>query len=483
MKEAGILLPIASLPGSNGIGTFGSDAFKFIDYLVEAGQKVWQILPLSIPDSYNSPYASVSSYAINHYLIDLNELVEMNLLDKSDIKEFTETKEIDYSMVIKYRDNVFMKAFKSFDENDLSFQKFIDNEKGWLDDYALFMSVNSYLESDLSNWEDEFRLKDEEFINNYKMLFSGNINYYKFLQYIAYSQYFKLKQYVNSKGIEIYGDIPFYSSYNSVEVWTKSEVFLLDDNLYMISSSGVPPDYFSKTGQNWMTPVYNKDYLVKTNYQFFIDKLKHLDRLYDRLRLDHFLGFDRYFIIPINKEPKDGVYVEGFGDELFSELAKHNLRVKLYAEDLGNKRDEANELLDKYNIPRMNVLQFSLDGNPNNPHLTKNHLENSVTYTGTHDNETTKGFIDNLNDNTLKVIKDELGIKELSVDSIINGALTSSAKLVIIPIQDYLEEDNNYRTNTPGTTTNNWVYKLKSSDLSKELNKKIYNATKISKRL
>lgn len=483
-RSSGILMPISSLPSKYGIGTFGKEAYNFIDFLHSCGQKYWQLLPMG-PVSYgDSPYSPFSVYGGNPYYIDLEILINDGILSYEDCDVLKSDDEfVDYEKQFNYRYEILYKAFKnSKDKYNNEINEFIINNK-WVLDYSLFMALKyKYNQQTWYNWDDEIKNREEDAINTAKQNLNKEVDFWSFLQYMFYEQYFKLKEYANNNGIIIIGDIPIYAAEDSADVWANSNVFMMDEEKNPVFIAGVPPDDFSHKGQLWGNPVYNWGYLKDTSYEWWINRIKWSFKLYDVVRIDHFRGFDEFWAVPYGSENAiNGKWMKAYGRELF-EFTKQKLgNLNIIAEDLGIITDSVIKLKDDLNFSGMKVLQFAFDGNPNNPYLPINYEENSVAYTGTHDNDTLLGWYSKLDLSVRTYVLNSLNIKDkiekLDKCEIINDMiqimLQSKASLVIIPLQDYMCSDSATRINIPSTLGGNWIWRLNKQMLTKELSNKI----------
>lgn len=492
MRGSGILLPISSLPGKYGIGCFSKEAYKFIDVLEKADQKYWQILPIG-PTSYgDSPYQSFSTFAGNPYFISLEELIEEGLLtaDECNKVDFgSKVDEVDYEKLYKNRFKLLRKAYeRSRIAKKEDFHRFREENKYWLRDYAIFMAVKDrFGGKSFDQWAEDIKLRWEYSMEYYQRELYFEIEFYEFIQYEFYRQWFKLKEYANKKGVMIIGDIPIYVAYDSADVWAHPELFLLDGEGKPEAVSGCPPDGFSAKGQLWGNPLYRWDYHKNTNYDWWIKRMEKCVQLYDVVRIDHFRGFDEYYSIPADaKDATEGHWEKGPGIELFNGIKYCLGDIKIIAEDLGYITDSVRALVRDCGFPNMKVLEFAFDERDSAgpmEYLPYNYNKNCVVYTGTHDNETLKGWLNNIKPEEIEKIQEYLG-KEIEnnedmVEEIIRMAHASTADTCIIPIQDYLCLGNEARMNTPSTLGNNWKWRVTSSQLNKRLIEKIKKYTKI----
>lgn len=469
MRAAGILMPIFSLPGNFGIGTFGKEAYNFIDFLRKAGQSYWQILPLS-PTSYgDSPYQSFSAYAGNPYFIDFDLLLDDGLLEKKDYADINwgETDTIDYSLLYRKRFAVLKKAYYKFIDNPpTNYKKFLKENCDWLDDYALFMALkNANDGSSWDKWNNDLRIRDKKTIAEAKKLYAEDIEFYKVLQFLFEKQWFELKKYANKNGVKIIGDIPIYVAYDSADVWCEPEQFELDKNLVPVSVAGCPPDDFSETGQLWGNPLYNWKYMKNDTvpYEWWCRRIKYTLKLYDIIRIDHFRGFESYYTIPFgDKDATGGKWKKGPGIDFFNYLKEKLGEIPIIAEDLGFMTQEVKNMLKLSGFPGMKVLEFGFDSNSDSDYLPHNCDKNSIVYTGTHDNDTVNGWADSLSEADLKFAKEYLrnhGDEGLNW-SMIKTAYSTASDTVIIPLQDFIGLGSSGRINTPSTLGGNWVWRV-----------------------
>jgi len=485
-RQSGILLPIFSLPSFYGIGCFDEAAYKFVDFLKDAGQSIWQILPLN-PTSYgDSPYQSASSFAGNPYFISLTELVNTGLLEKSDLpaKSFGN---IDYYALYKSRPLLFKKAFENF-VKDNSFNNFVSENSKWLDNYCLFAVLKELSPTTLwSDWQKDVKFRKAEVIESLREKYAREIEYHAFIQYLFFTQWKKLKQYAFNKGISILGDIPIYTALDCAEVWTHPHLFELDENLLPKRVAGCPPDDFSIDGQLWGNPLYDWAAHKKEHYGWWIRRMSHVLTMFDAVRIDHFRGFEAYWAIPFgDKTAENGVWEQGAGEKFIRVINEWFNFPPIVAENLGHLTNETAKLLDFSGYPGMKVLQFGL-AKPfgESEHLPHNYDKNTVAYTGTHDNDTSKSVFESLKKADKKIIGEYLGISD-NKDIGFAFARTvqqSIANISIIPLPDYLNLGKEARINTPATLGGtNWQWRLKQSALTAALAKRIKALTEMSGR-
>lgn len=489
-RSAGILLPISSLPSAYGIGCFDKAAYAFVDFLKEAGQTFWQILPLG-PTSYgDSPYQSFSTFAGNPYFISLDALCEENLLTQEECQSaaMTDTDSVDYSGLYEKRLPILKKAFlRSKIEMDADFVKFSE-EHTWLSDYALFMALKDYFGGvSWDHWEDNIRLRDAETLRTWRRTLSDEIGFYKFLQYQFFRQWYKLKRYANANGIQIIGDIPIYVAFDSADAWANPKLFQLEKNGLPKAVAGCPPDGFAADGQLWGNPLYDWAYHRETGYAWWIARLSHCFRLYDVVRIDHFRGFDEYYSIPYGETTaKNGHWEKGPGMELFRSVEQALGKRQVIAEDLGFMTDSVRQLVKDSGFPNMKVLEFAFDSRDTgsrNDYLPHNYTENCVAYTGTHDNQTITSWFETITDEeramARKYLCDSYTPDRKLHRVFISLIMRSRANLCVIPMQDWLGYDDRSRINVPSTVGENWKWRLKKGVLTDALRDDIYSTTQI----
>ena len=478
---AGVLMSISSLPSPYGIGTIGKAAYDFADFLKKSGQKIWQILPVG-PTSYgDSPYQAFSTYAGNPYMIDLDFLVRDGLLTSKDLegrKWGENPEEVDYAQIYETRFDVLRCAFKKFRKNNPKFKSFVKENADWLDNYALYMSVKKNNDMKAwTEWEDEdIKLRKPEAIAKYTAKFKSEIEFWKFVQFMFYQQWADFRKYVNSLGIQIMGDMPIYVAMDSADTWANSEVFWLDEDKQPVCVAGCPPDYFSETGQLWGNPLYAWDYLKDTDYKWWFARIKSAANLFDIVRIDHFRAFDSYYAIPFPAENAiGGEWLEGPGIEFFEKMKKAIGEFPIVAEDLGTLTPGVVQLLKDSGYPGMKVLEFAFDSGEENDYLPANYTENSVVYSGTHDNDTIMGWFATAKESDVEFAKSycKLNEEEGYNWGIIRTAYESVSNYAIIQMQDILGLGSEARMNIPSTLGGNWVWRIKSDVLTDELAAKL----------
>lgn len=464
MKYRGILLAVASLPSPFGIGDMGTNAYKFIDWLKAHDYNLWQILPLNPLGFCNSPYQPYSSFAGDEIYLSTELLVAENLLSQADISHFIEESSyIDYDEVRRAKSPILHLAYRNFKQNqDLQCQlsEFIQ-ANAWLNDYAVFMAFKKA--NQLKPWN-LWPLAHKNWIKDRQLdlsAYADAINYELFVQFIFFRQWFKLKEYANQQGIAIMGDIPIYLGHDSVEVWQNQELFLLDADGNPSVVAGVPPDYFSATGQRWGNPIYNWEQLAVTKFSFWINRLRETMRMFDIIRLDHFRAFDSYWQIPIScPTAVEGSWELAPGYALFEMIFQELPSIKLVVEDLGDLRPQVLELRDYYQLAGMQIFQLEFNPRSDNAEFEQTH--NTVLYTGTHDNNTLRGWYKSLSRWQRKLLKTRFKAKDSNiVRKILKYMANCNANYIIIPFQDILDLDETARINFPGKVGSpNWEWKL-----------------------
>ena len=478
-RESGILLPVFSLPGSYGIGSFSRHARNWVDFLSAAGQSYWQILPLGSTGYGDSPYQSFSTFAGNPYLIDLDELVQRGLLSESDIPPADSVGDIDYKALYETRLPLLRRAFADGEPLDnADYCRFLDNNRHWLDDYALFMSLkDKFGGKPWTDWPEEIRLRRPDALEACHAELSDEIAFQKRVQWEFSRQWSALRAYAHGKHIRIIGDIPIYVAMDSADAWANPELFQLDSDNRPTAVAGCPPDGFSASGQLWGNPLYDWDYHKQTDYQWWMERLKAAFGLYDVLRIDHFRGFDEYYAIPYGETTAvNGHWRTGPGLDFFRAMERHLGRREVIAEDLGYVTDTVRQLVRDTGFPGMKVLQFAFDSRDTGAavdYLPHNYPLNSVAYTGTHDNETSAGWLKNIKPEEFRQVREYLcdfytPDTEL-VKPFVSLAMSSPARLCVIPLQDYMGLGNDCRMNRPSSVGENWRWRVREEELSDAL--------------
>ncbi|MCL1902945.1 MAG: 4-alpha-glucanotransferase [Oscillospiraceae bacterium] len=495
-RSCGVLLHITSLPSPYGIGTLGKDAEEFIDALRDSGQKYWQVLPINPVGYGNSPYQSYSAFAGEPLLIDLDDLVGNGLLTRKSCEEAdfgADPSFVDFEKVAAVKMQLLREAFKTFTEGtnavDVAFLAFNSEEAGWLDDYALFMAIKTSNKNvAFTNWSRPLLLRDKKAIEDFLEQdgIGKEVEFWKFTQFFFHRQWNKLRRYANKSGVKIIGDIPIYASPDSADVWTNPGLFLLDADCKPTKVAGVPPDYFSETGQLWGNPLYNWD--APLVFDWWIKRFKKASELYDTIRIDHFRAFDTYYAIPYGeKTAVKGEWLNGPGMDLFNAVKKEKTLANfpIIAEDLGELFDSVKILLKQTGFPGMKILQFGFNNqNQDNEHLPHNYKSNMVVYTGTHDNSTVNGFLKAKNA-PKSMAKNYIkpGFLEPAHWACIRSLYASTAGIVLIPMQDVLGLDDSARMNTPGTIKSgaggNWVWRMKKGEFKPAALKKLKSLSEV----
>ena len=468
-RSAGILLPISSLPSPYGIGCFSQEAYDFVDWLKEAGQTYWQILPLGVTSYGDSPYQSFSAFAGNPYFISLDALVEEGVLTAAECKKANfgrKADDIDYSRLYTERGRLLRLAYSRSDiGHNEAFTAFCEKNKWWLDDFALFMAVKDRFEGKpWIEWAEDIRLRWGNAMDYYRRELYFDIEFQQYLQYQFYRQWNQLKTYANERGIQLIGDIPIYVAMDSADVWTHSDLFELDERKKPIHVAGVPPDCFSEDGQRWGNPLYRWKRMKRDHYAWWYQRMKANAALYDVIRIDHFIGIVNYWSIPAScPTAVEGEWRKGPGRHLTKVIRKATKGSDIIAEDLGIVSDKVRALINETGWPGMKILEFAFDGDASNeylPHQYKN--TNCLVYGGTHDNQTLLGYYGNKSDKELKFMMNYLHIKRVSQipKAMLRAAYASIADTVIFQMQDILELDDTARMNEPSTVGTNWRWRM-----------------------
>ena len=511
-RNAGILMPVSSLPSPYGIGTFGKDAYDFVTFVKECNHKYWQVLPLG-PTTYgDSPYQSYSAFAGNPYFVDLDMLIEEGFLLKSEVisrdwgdgivpvnvseddavngrfgtyrdGNIGDERYVSYEKIYNNRFDILRIAYDRFKDACAEskktlakglplykqFDNFVKDNADWLEDYALFMALKSHFNNvSWGEWETDIKFRKPEAMSRYEEQLSDDIGYWKFIQFEFYRQWNALKQYANSNGIEIIGDIPIYMGYDSVDVWANQGEFQLDENLTPIKVAGVPPDAFSDAGQKWGNPLYDYDKMEANGFSWWRKRMAASAKLYDVIRIDHFIGIVKYYTIPADMpDARQGEYRQGPGQKLLDVINESIGDKKIIAEDLGVEVPEVAKILKENGYPGMKVLEFAFGGDRKNPHLPYNYTQNLVCYGGTHDNETLLGFFEDRGDWELGYAYDYLDTRDKGrmVDQVFRAAYSSVAVLTVFAVQDILKLGNWARMNLPSSMGNNWKWRMQKGQL------------------
>lgn len=496
-RESGILLHPTSLPSKYGIGELGNEAYSFIDFLVRSRQKLWQILPLGPVGYGESPYQCFSAFAGNTLLISIEKLVEQKLLSEEDVGILPDfdTRFVEFERVKSFKFDLYRKAFLKFELTGVNadYCRFLQENNFWLEEFSLFMALKDHFGGIAWNlWKKEIAFRNPDAVEYYKDKLAEEIKYHRFLQYMFFSQWLQLKAYANNRGIKIIGDLPLFISYDSSDAWSKRYLFELDASGNPAKMAGVPPDYFSVTGQLWGNPHYKWDEMEKDNFKWWRDRLDILLRMVDIIRIDHFRGFESYWEIPGGeKTAEKGCWVKAPGRRLFQVLRDYNGDMPIIAEDLGFITKEVEELKNEFEFPGMKILQFTFGRGSEERFLPHNYEENAVVYTGTHDNDTTVGWYLKTKETKPEAINElnryfnipgEIGEKAMCWVLIVN-ALSSRANTAIIPLQDILCLGSEARMNIPGTIGGkNWAWRFEKGLLTTEIEEKLAHLSVLYKR-
>ncbi|BAY91700.1 MULTISPECIES: 4-alpha-glucanotransferase [unclassified Tolypothrix] len=488
-RSSGILLHPTSFPSRFGIGDLGLEAYRFIDFLKDSYQQYWQVLPLGPTGYGNSPYMSYSAMAGNPLLISPEQLLKDDLLTEEDFANLPgfPANKVDFEQIVPIKNSLLQKACENFHTKATStqqkkFAEFCDRKAYWLDDYALFMALKDTQNgASWHTWEPEVAKRQPEALDRVRRQLTQEIFYYKFIQYEFFQQWSELKTYANKHGIDIIGDIPIYVAHDSADVWANPDIFALDEETGEASQmAGVPPDYFSATGQLWGNPVYNWEELQKQDFKWWLQRFEAMLDYVDIIRIDHFRGFEAYWSVPQGEETAiNGEWIEAPGGAFFETIRQKLGKLPVLAEDLGVITPEVEALRDKFEFPGMKVLQFAFGSDPGNPFLPFNYPRNAVVYTGTHDNDTTIGWFNKAGDWEKENLLLYLGC--VSPDGIhwdlIRLALSSIANQAILPLQDILGLGGEARMNFPSVAEGNWEWRYQENALTKELSHKLKRLT------
>jgi 4-alpha-glucanotransferase len=470
-RRAGVLLHITSLPSRN----LGQDAYYFVDFLKSIGATVWQVLPLGITHEDGSPYQSLSAHAGNPALISFELLVEKGWLEIDVLCK-------ECGRATFYCNCLLGKAFTGFkakatDAEKMEFEEFCKKNEYWLDDFALFTVLREkFHETSWNTWADEYKNRHFEALDDIRFFLKASIKNIKFEQFIFFKQWSALKTYANERGVLLFGDIPIFVSYDSADVWANRDTFKLNDAGEMNVVAGVPPDYFSQTGQRWGNPHYDWTYLQLNEFDWWLERMRTQQTLFDIVRIDHFRGLESAWEIPATEPTAmKGEWVLAEGEGLLSAIASQFEEISLVAEDLGIITPEVDALRNRFNLPGMKIMQFAFSGESDNPYLPENHEVNSVVYTGTHDNDTTLGWEQSLTQEQRALVCKTLGLDENAniTQEMMRCTLNSIANLAILPMQDILQLDGANRMNTPGTTVDNWQWRFSWDQVTREKSEQI----------
>ncbi|MBR1781785.1 MAG: 4-alpha-glucanotransferase [Oscillospiraceae bacterium] len=495
MRESGILLPVSALPSRYGVGCFDAAAYAFVDQLARAGQRVWQILPLGPTGYGDSPYQSFSTFAGNPYFISLDELVRRGWLtrEECDAADFGgDARYVDYGALYQQRLPLLRLAYvRSEIADDPAFRAFVERQRWWLEDYALYMAIKDANGGrSWQEWEDGLKLRRAEALAPARAALAEEIGFYQFLQFCFFTQWHALLDYAHGRGVRILGDIPIYVALDSADAWAAPELFQLDDGRRPRAVSGCPPDAFAADGQVWGNPLYRWDYHRETGYAWWIRRIAFCFEIYDILRIDHFRGFDEYFSIPAGDQTAhNGHWEKGPGLELFRAIEGRIGQREIVAEDLGYVTDTVRQLVTDTGFPGMKVFEFAFDSRDTGSaadNLPHNYLRNSVAYTGTHDNATLLGWLGEITPEEYAQVQDYLATGAEGAQlchQMVCAVLRSVSRLAVIPMQDHLALGNEARINQPSSQGTNWRWRLLPDEFSRELEGRIRKLTQIYGRL
>ncbi len=492
-RASGILLHPTSLPGPDGIGDLGPEAYRFVDFLSRTGCQFWQILPLGPTGYGDSPYQCFSAFAGNPYLISATMLLEQGLLDPSDLADRPNfpLERVDYGTVIEWKLKLLRRSFqvfKSLKDNKIrkAFDAFRKEQKDWLDTFALFMAIKSE-QGDVAwnEWPEVFRMRDAETLSRFRKDFSEEIELQIYMQFIFFNQWQSLRTYANEKDVHIIGDIPIFVAYDSADVWEHKELFYLDSTGLPEVMAGVPPDYFSETGQLWGNPLYKWHVHKDSGYQWWTKRLEHVFKTLDYVRLDHFRGFEAYWEVPYGNETAvEGRWVKGPGEDLFIALQNSLGDLPIIAEDLGVITEPVIKMRERFNLPGMKIFQFAFASDPDDNFLPHNYPVNCVAYTGTHDNNTTRGWYDLAPENEKDFCRRYLARPGDDIAwSMIRTLWRSVAAWVIAPMQDFLSLGDWARMNYPGTASGNWTWRMHPDAIDQGLIRRLHETNFLYGRL
>ncbi len=485
-RRSGILLHPTSLAGPQHTGSLGQEARDFIDFLVASGQSVWQILPLSPTGYGNCPYSCFSAFAGNPLFISLADLTRTDDFDSSDLPNPAPAAfQCDFAAAFTTQMPLLRKAWAAFIDQQQTqrhqhYREFCHAQHHWLDDYSLFEAIR--FQQGYRNWQEwpePLRRRDRTALEQCQTELAEEISWHKYLQFVFFEQWFALRAYARERGVLIFGDLPIFVAENSADVWAHSQLFHLDEHQRPTLVAGVPPDYFSNTGQRWGNPLYRWDRLKEQDYQWWLQRFDWNFALFDLVRVDHFRGFVASWAIPAQDQTAiNGHWIDTPGRELFELLAQRYPRLPIIAEDLGIITAEVEQLRDDFSFPGMKILQFAFDSDAANPYLPHNHCRNSVVYTGTHDNNTSLGWWNHLDDRVKNRVKEYLGCRTAEIPwLLIETAMASVARLAITPLQDVLCLAEEARMNTPGTATGNWSWRFNEKALDRSLQMHLQSTT------
>ena len=485
MRASGIIMHLTSLPSPYGIGTMGKAAYEFVDFLADARQHYWQVLPLNPLGAQESPYSASSAFAGNPLLIDLDLLVADGWLDAEEVKAVSWEKDperVDYPLMRRERLKLLHQAYERFiGASNRDFIEFVKTEQGWLQDYALYEALHSKYDASWTDWDVDLRRRDPEALARCRGEMKYEVAFHYFLQFVFFGQWNKLRQYAKKKGVHIIGDVPIYVPQDSADVWANQHLFDLDQDGQPNAVAGCPPDYFSEDGQLWGNPVYRWDVMKAEGYRWWLNRLEAASKMYDVIRLDHFRGFESYWAVPAgSKTARNGAWLPGPGMDLIGRVKEYLPETRFIAEDLGFMTPAVIQLLQDSGFPGMKVLQFAFNAGPSSAYLPHAQIRHCVCYTGTHDNATLRQWLDEADDTELTFAREYLALSNAEgyAWGIIRGGMGTVADLFVAQMQDYLGLGKSGRMNVPGTVSpDNWSWRAKPGVFTKELSKRIADMT------
>jgi len=490
VRESGVLMHITSLPGDFGVGTMGKSAFAFVDFLKKAGQSCWQILPLTPTGYGDSPYQSCSAYAGNHYLIDLQLLIDEGLLEENEVRAVhwgDREDKVDFGILYQNRTGILKLAYSRFGDHE-ALDAFCRQHSSWLPDFALFMALKGKFQgAPWYQWPAELKFRQPDAIWAARQELKEEIRFCCFQQYLFYRQWNALHSYAHSSGVQIIGDVPIYVPYDSADVWSSPEYFQLDENLAPTAVAGCPPDAFSEDGQLWGNPLYRWDRMENDGFSWWLQRLKAAGELYDVVRMDHFRGLEAYWSVPYgDTTARGGKWIKGPGMKFINAVKNGLPKLRMIAEDLGFLTQEVLDLRDESGFPGMKILGFAFDSREPSDYLPHTYPVNSICYTGTHDNMTSRQWFETASGDAVAYAKEYMHLTEGEglVWGMIRTAMASVSELCITPMQDLLDLGGEARMNFPGTQTDaNWTWRADASCMDARLAEKLYTVTKLYGRL
>jgi len=493
VRSSGVLLHITSLPSPYGIGDLGPSAYAFVDFLNRTNQSIWQLLPLNPTNMAhaNSPYSSNSAYAGNPLLIDPEQLVSDGYLKKKELNadDIRNTSRIDYKQATQFKEKILSSAYNQFaskNRKPVEYKQFCSEESLWLDDFTLFVALKKKFNGQIwGDWHWEIRDRKPDALETLRNELEEEITRQKFYQYLFFKQWYRLKQYTNNNNVTMFGDIPIYVNYDSADVWANPHIFKLNEQKKPVAVAGVPPDLFSTTGQLWGNPVFDWDRLRANGFKWWVDRVKHNLKQFNLIRIDHFRGLVAYWEVAAHERTAvNGRWVDVPVNDFLDTISKIFPNLPLVAEDLGLITPDVREAMNKYSIPGMKVLLFAFfDGMEKGPYIPHNHIKDCIVYTGTHDNNTVRGWFENEASEEDKKRVFEYTGRTISADEIswefIRMAMMSISNVIITPMQDILSLGTDARMNTPATSNGNWEWRLEENQITPDIEGRLKNMTRL----